>query len=223
MAEDGFRRARRPEQKAQRRQAILAAASALLESHGLDGVSLAAIARDAGLVKSNLYRYFESREELLMWLLLADLQAAVDEIAGALAPPGGVRTAAAVAGTIAAAYASRPRLCLLASRMASVLEHNISEERLIAFKQAVAVEVAKAAAALRAARPDIAEADALRAVLAVHTLVSGLWPAANPPPGLGRVLERPEFRAFRVDFAAVLAADMATFIRGLAPDPPGSG
>jgi hypothetical protein len=37
------------------------------------------------------------------------------------------------------------------------------------------------------------------------------------------VLERPEFRAFRVDFAAVLAADMATFIRGLAPDPPGSG
>ncbi|HEU0222902.1 MAG TPA: helix-turn-helix domain-containing protein, partial [Paracoccaceae bacterium] len=73
MADNPFQRARSPEQKAHRRRAILEAAAALLAEGGIEATTLAAIAERAGLVKSNLYRYFESREEILMWLFVEDL------------------------------------------------------------------------------------------------------------------------------------------------------
>ena len=54
----GFLRARRPEHKRQRYQAILDAARALAERDGVGGVSLASIAADVGVHKSALLRYF---------------------------------------------------------------------------------------------------------------------------------------------------------------------
>ena len=65
-----WQRARQPEQKAERVEAILDAAGVLLDEYGLDGTGLNAIARQAGLSKPNLYVYFESREAILLRLLL---------------------------------------------------------------------------------------------------------------------------------------------------------
>ena len=61
-----FQRARDPEQKEQRRQDLLAAARRLIVAHGVAAVGLSDIAREVGLAKSNLYRYFASREEILL-------------------------------------------------------------------------------------------------------------------------------------------------------------
>ncbi|MCA9688374.1 MAG: TetR family transcriptional regulator, partial [Myxococcales bacterium] len=55
-----FQRARSDAQKEQRRAAILQAAAALLDEGSLEAVGLNAIARRAGIAKSNVYRYFES-------------------------------------------------------------------------------------------------------------------------------------------------------------------
>jgi len=68
-----FQRARSPERKQLRRMAILQAASDVLARDGIEATSLNAIARQAGMVKSNIYRYFESREEILLRLMLLDL------------------------------------------------------------------------------------------------------------------------------------------------------
>ena len=43
-------------------------------STGLDGTGLNAIAREAGLSKPNLYVYFESREAILLRLLLKGIR-----------------------------------------------------------------------------------------------------------------------------------------------------
>lgn len=214
MADDGFLRARRPEQKAQRRAAILAAAGDLLDAEGIEGTSLAAIATRAGVVKSNLYRYFESREHILADLMLTELRAAVAEIAAALDAGGRPDEPERVAGAVAAAYAARPRLCLLTSRMASVLEHNITETALVAFKRGVGEEVGRAVAALQGAMPALAPAACLDAVLFVHIHVSGLWPASSPPPAVAALHARPEFAPFAKPFGPTLAAHLASFLRG---------
>ena len=67
-----YQRARRPEQKEERREAILAAAHALAVERSVRAVSLGDIAREVGLAKSNLLRYFESREEIFLTLLLRE-------------------------------------------------------------------------------------------------------------------------------------------------------
>ncbi len=67
-----YQRARRPEQKEERREAILAAARDLAVERSVRAVSLGDIAREVGLAKSNLLRYFESREEIFLTLLLRE-------------------------------------------------------------------------------------------------------------------------------------------------------
>ena len=69
-----FQRARSEEQREARRQAILAAAAAMLAEMPVAEVSLNELSRRAGLAKSNVLRYFESREAVLLELLDAAWQ-----------------------------------------------------------------------------------------------------------------------------------------------------
>ncbi|MGW6498462.1 TetR family transcriptional regulator [Nonomuraea angiospora] len=66
-----FVRARRPEHKQQRREEILAAARDLALASGVRNVSLGAVAEAVGLAKSNIMRYFGTREEIYL-ILAAD-------------------------------------------------------------------------------------------------------------------------------------------------------
>jgi AcrR family transcriptional regulator len=63
-----FQRARRPEQKQQRQDAILDAARQLARRDGVRNVSLADIADQVGVHKSALLRYFETREQIFLEL-----------------------------------------------------------------------------------------------------------------------------------------------------------
>jgi AcrR family transcriptional regulator len=68
MTAETYQRARRPEQKLERRDAILAAASELALRDGVRAVSLADIAARVGIHKSALLRYFETREQIFLEL-----------------------------------------------------------------------------------------------------------------------------------------------------------
>src|SRR5260221_2838772 len=68
--EPRFQRARRPEHKHQRRVAILDAARQLALARGVQAVTLGDIAAHVGMAKSNVLRYFETREEVYLQLTL---------------------------------------------------------------------------------------------------------------------------------------------------------
>lgn len=63
-----FRRARSPEHKAQRQQQILDAARRLGLAKGVRHVSLGDLGGAVGLTKSNVLRYFETRETIYLQL-----------------------------------------------------------------------------------------------------------------------------------------------------------
>lgn len=60
------------EHHARQRERILDSAAALFMERGIQGVSMADIAQHAGLQRSSLYRYFESRDELVVALFERD-------------------------------------------------------------------------------------------------------------------------------------------------------
>src|ERR1044072_10039307 len=64
-----FQRARSDEQRALRSQAILDTAAAMLEEMPVAALSLNELSRRVGLAKSNVLRYFDSREAVLLELL----------------------------------------------------------------------------------------------------------------------------------------------------------
>src|SRR5947207_16009779 len=91
-----FQRARSEEQREARRQAILGAAAAMLAEMPVAEVTLNELSRRAGLAKSNVLRYFESREAVLLELLDAAWQDWLAQLDGDL--PGAARSGQASAG-----------------------------------------------------------------------------------------------------------------------------
>ena len=59
-----WQRARTDEKKNERKEAIYQAAFTLFKNNGYDKVSFNAIAVEAGFTKSNMYRYFCSKDEI---------------------------------------------------------------------------------------------------------------------------------------------------------------
>jgi TetR/AcrR family transcriptional regulator len=187
-----FRRARKPAEQQLRREAILAAAARLFDAEGPQGAGLNAIAAKAGFTKSNVYRYFESREEVLMSLFLAELERfVVDfEVAASNCPIGDID---ALAEASTGAFLAHPRFCALVSILTGVLEQNVSVERIIALKRTVTGYNGRIAGAVHSRLPTATIEDASWAVGMVATLVGGMWPNVTPSPNAAQVLAMPEF------------------------------
>ncbi len=201
MSQPAFIRARTPEAKAKRRTAILVAAEELLNQGGLEHTTLNAIATTAGITKSNIYRYFESREEILMRLLTKDLRHVSKALAQALTGPHPLPE---VAATLADGLAKNPRLCLLISITASTLEHNISTNTLREIKREMVASLEMTAMALHKALPEIPLDQAGNAVQILFTLTAGLLPFSTPGPALAALYQEPEFAAYEQDFGESL-------------------
>ena len=207
-----FIRARSPEAKAKRRMAILLATAEVLQKSGLEHTTLNAIAKSAGLAKSNIYRYFESREEILMRLLAEDLRKTNETIPKLLGQP---RPLPEVASILSDTLAANPRLCLLLSITASTLEHNISTDTLRDIKRDMISSLEITATALHKALPELSVPQAINAVHIIVALVAGLWPLSAPGTALKALYCEPEFSDFEYEFSAMLRLSIETILKGL--------
>jgi AcrR family transcriptional regulator len=176
----GFLRARRPEQKRLRYQAILDAARALAERDGIGGVSLAGIAAGVGMHKSALLKYFGTREEIFLRLAEVEWREWVDALAAALPAAGGDPDL--VASTLGRSFGDRPLFCQLLLHAPLTLERNVSIDVVRAFKLAIGEAVEEAADALHRALPGFGRAASFELLAMTGIVASGMWQAANPPP-----------------------------------------
>lgn len=212
-----FQRARRPEQKEERRLHLLGTARAAL--HGgmeVSELGLNELARQAAMTKSNVYRYFENREALLLALLeeeavhwLAELDA---RLAAGCAPRG---TAQQLAEAFAGATAAHPLMCRLFSVLPSIIEHNVSAERLTEFKRNSVALTAGVAERLQRNAPALPFEAYVAFMRQAIALLIGLWPLSTPGPALKEALSQPELLPMRYDFEADLTAGAAMLLRGL--------
>src|SRR3954469_20145585 len=104
-----FQRARRPEQIEARRVAILSVAEKLLRERPVAEISLRELSCRVGLAKSNVLRYFDSREAIFLEVLDVTWTDWLDDLEETLADPGAAEPGFAreerLAGTLAASLA----------------------------------------------------------------------------------------------------------------------
>ena len=216
-----FQRARSDEQRAIRRQTILDTAAAMLEEMPVSELSLNELSRRVGLAKSNVLRYFDSREAVLLELLDALTREWLEhlsrELPSAVATRAGVeRRAEQLAGTVARSLADRPVFCDLLSAQAAVLEHNVSSEAIVSFKRRGVTHAAALVGLIGQALPELSEEQAWRLVVSVLLLTSSLWAHARPSQALLDAYEQiPELSSMRLDFRVALADALATMAIGL--------
>src|SRR5215475_2738325 len=199
-----FQRARSAEQREVRRRAILDAAAAMLAEMPVAEVSLNELSRRAGLAKSNVLRYFDSREAVLLELLNSAWQEWLGELQEALA---GVDAAAPVAergdhvaGVLAGSLASRPVLCDLLSAQAAVLERNVSPLVAAAFKRTAMGCVAALGRLIQGSLGELGEHDSFRLAGATMMVAGAVWPSAQPSAAMLAAYQAdPELAAMRLD------------------------
>lgn len=176
-----FQRARRPEQKDQRRETILAAARDLATRSGVAQVSLGDIAKDVGLVKSNVLRYFGTREEIYLQLVRNEGAGWVREVTAELPGASGCTE---VAGVLARAYVARPLYCDLTTHVETMLEHNVSVDALRAHKQWAIGTYMQVGRLIAAAAPPLTELDGAALVMTASAFVTKLYPLTQPSAAL---------------------------------------
>jgi AcrR family transcriptional regulator len=213
QASPRFHRARRPEQKEQRRAAILDVARDLATERGVGEVTLTEVASRVGLAKSNVLRYFETREDVYLHLLVSEWDdfktAAAERLRSGPGTPAGLATA------LADTAAERPLFCDLQSQAASVLERNVSAPTARYFKLAVLGAVAELGGVIGEVLPALAGDPARMVVTTCVALVSGLWPTANPSPRVAEILDDPELVHGRVEFHPRLRGALEPLVIGL--------
>ncbi len=212
-----FARARTPAQRLERRQLILDTAAAMLADTDVRGLTLTGLSDRVGLAKSNVLRYFESREEILLELLglearrwLADLPAVeVDP------EPSFANRAEQLAETLAKSLAARPMLCGLLAARTSVLETNISAEVAVHHRRESIHTWHALARYVAGSVPDLGTTGAKRIAAALLIIAAGVWSNSQPSAAMKAAFESaPDIESTRSDFSTTMHELVATLTFG---------
>lgn len=217
-----FQRARNEEQREARRQAILNMAAAMLDEMPLAEVSLNELSRRVGLAKSNVLRYFESREAVLLellddflgrWLvdLAAELTAGIDAQAAPEARAG------QMAEILSRSLADRPVLCDLFGAQGGVLEHNVSVEVIKRHKRSSLGRLATMTELVRQHLPEIGDGAQLFCLMGL--LSAGALSAYAPPPPslLAAYADEPALGALHMELRDALRVSFTSTLLGVLP------
>jgi TetR/AcrR family transcriptional regulator len=225
-----WQRARSEEQVAQRVEAILAAASRLFETIPYEEVTLRSIAREAGFTRSNIYRYFETREAIFLRLYRDDVERWVAELRAAVSAGAAVASAPEAAtdlrapGRQMAAFVDlwtevllrQKRLLRLTPLLALSLEGNSSEALYREFKEFTIRVMSEAAEFLGPYLPDLDRGMMLDFFLVHQALVAGAQPMCRYSDMQQRILAAPELAPLRLEFGAFYRTTVLAYLRGLA-------
>lgn len=208
-------RARSSEDKARRAEDLLAAAEALaVESGGVRHVTVAAVARRAGIDPSGMRRYFTGREELLLELAERGWARWRDAVRAAVTDSTDL-SPAAIAVVVADTIASLPTFCDLLTHVPLSLEGDVALERARRYKASAFAAHDDIVGAL--ARAGTMSREALAELLAAAlAFASYFWQVANPTPTLAALYDQvPEWGHVATEFHPRLRRLLAATALGL--------
>jgi AcrR family transcriptional regulator len=214
-----FQRARSTEQREIRRRAILDTATAMLDEMPVAEISLNELSRRVGLAKSNVLRYFESREAVLFELLeqaLANWLAQVrEELAAGVDQDASARKRGdQVAAVLSASLAGQVALLDLVNAQTGVLEHNVSVEVVVRHKRSAIAAITTATDLIHRHVPELG--DGARTVAMTTLILAGALSSYCRPSesALAAYEADPAVAVLRLDLRATLENAVATLITG---------
>jgi len=197
-------RALNPEDKSERRAAIVAAAQALLAQHPQGSFPIESVAQAARVAKGTVYLYFRSREEVMLAVHEKQVHELFDVIADALAARGA--NAASVVRIVLRHIARHRNFYPLAGRCRSMLDTKVGAACALEFKTRLGERLADLGEVIERMYPGLAAGAGAALLMNSYALMIGLWQQADPPDCLREVMKRPEMKIFRIDFERQLSA-----------------
>ncbi|OLF09683.1 TetR family transcriptional regulator [Actinophytocola xinjiangensis] len=217
-----FQRARSEEQREIRRRAILDTAAAMLGEMPVAEVSLNELSRRVGLAKSNVLRYFESREAVLLELLDVFLESWLAELdrelaAGIEATATPEARAGQLADILSRSLSDRTVLCDLFGAQGGVLEHNVSVEVVKRHKRSSLAKLATMTDLVRRHVPELGDGAQLFCLMSLVS--AGALSAYVPPPPslLAAYAQEPALGELQLDLHDALRISLRSSLLGVLP------
>lgn len=209
-------RARREEDKDERRKALLDAARSLFEEQSYQHVKVADVAARAGFAKGTVFVYYPTKEALFLALCEHHLGAWMDALAAELEQARGRIGAPRAAKILAGSLAAEPTLVRLLALLGSVLEQEADVARIAAFKTRLVEGLARSGALLERKVATLPEGEGAHLLVRTYALVVGLHSLCEPSSNARRAIdENPHLGALRFDFEGELESALRLMLRGL--------
>ena len=209
-----FQRARRPQQKEDRRQAILEVAQQQLSASPFSELTMAKLAEKAGLAKGTLYLYFETKEELLMALVENLLQKWFSEIRQKLRKAGG--TPEGVARTIGVSLLKQDALAHLLPIVIGVTEQNADQKWIADYRTRVVDQCRVLGKSIEPLSQGMKPGGGTRFLLYALALMTGLNQlGAEQVKNGGLLAKSRDVKAQRSSFEREFSAGLQVVMRGL--------
>jgi AcrR family transcriptional regulator len=173
----GFIRARNDEQREVRYAEIRSAAARLYAEVGYEEITLAAIAREANFTRSNLYKYYSSKDEIFLEILLTDIVAWREDLQQRL--QGKSCSIGEFATHFAHSYRDHARLLASLTILFVFIEKNASVENLTEFKAGLKNEMANLVGITCRALPAMSLQQAEEFLMMQISTANGLYPMTN--------------------------------------------
>jgi AcrR family transcriptional regulator len=211
MAEN-FVRARSTAQKALRQVRILDAARVVIREQGIEAVTMAKLAKEAGTAQSAFYRYFKSKDEIMAHLLIAEADKMTDDLRSGLLDSTDLPQAAK---RFAGLCAARPLFCTLASDLARLLERNIALDRLVDIKREFARVMGEWVAVFLDSGAVSQQDIAVQFLRSANIVLAGLWPMTRDRPDVLEAVRQVGLYDPYGDFETEFSAQLTLLADGL--------
>ena len=193
-----FVRARSAEQKEARMEEVKQAADRLFSAKPYHDITLTTIAAELSWTRANLYKYVTSKEDIFLLLCGEKMSAYMDALLAAF-PPGCGYAVGVYAEVWAGILSAHRDYLRYGDILSSIIETNVSVDRLAEFK-ALYFEKAGALAAVLAQNLGIRQEEACECILAVYFHAVGICSMCCDNPLLRQALERAGIAVESVDF-----------------------
>jgi len=213
MTRKRFVRARTEEQKSLRIATIVDATARLLENRRFDEINISAIAREARFTRSNLYRYFATKEEVYLALLSRDivrLRQNLEESFRRVRRPSAESFARRWSGVVS----GHKRFAQLSSIVFPIIEKNASLEHMTRYKAVVKGEVSHFAGLISRLFPSLSDGEVQEILHLQYCFICGLYPAGHLSDKQVRAMEAAGLTVPSVDFEYFLRRSLEYIMNG---------
>lgn len=209
-----WQRARTEQQKEERVGEIVAATARLYERYTFEEITYLCIAAEANFTRSNLYKYFSTKEEIFLELLGQDFVHFRKSLARALRA-GKVSSVSQCATVWARTLIKHERLLKLFSILYTSLERNASLESLTKFKKTAKEELTALAGLLSDIFPNLPPEKTVQFLHLHAALAIGLYPMGHLTERQKQAMEQAGFEHQCIDFPEHLRHGIESLLRDL--------
>lgn len=208
-----WERARSPEQIEERHMVILEAAAAVFHEHTFEDVTLQMIARKAGYTRTNLYRYYKTREEIFLVLFVEDMEQFTQETEKNFSTPLSVDEFISAWSVL---VYKQKRLLELTPHLALSLEKNSSDAVYRKTKVRIAEFSARMAEVIMKAQPQLSP-EQIHGFLQMHLVITaGGYPFSCITEKQRSILKELGLESMRMDFGEFYQSMLRVYLKGAA-------